>query len=330
MRLPFDLPKNSLPKNLLYKNRLTTAALVGASVLVSGGVASALPASPAIAAPIAAPAAPAASPGADTEVAANEVVLLQGSTRASYFWDDSSGRAGDTGLPASGKPMQKGMIASPSWPLFTEGYVVYKGKKAKFFVGDRGPGVPSNVGVMIDLDAKTFADLTGGRFNSATLGVDGNGGMGHINVKYVVTKWGDGVGKKNHPVAFSTGAWRYRDANPAKPPQTVLVKAEQSKKAVKTQQAIQTFAKPKIMSEPLIAPGAIIAAKPVALSGADTKAAEQGVRDLGANAPVAAATSAAPSATTAATLALAGVLAAGGATYLVTGRLRRRAVAEES
>ncbi|MER5620350.1 hypothetical protein ABT061_04830 [Streptosporangium sp. NPDC002544] len=325
MRLPFDLPKNGLIKNLSYKNRLTTAALVGASVLVSAGVASALPASPAVAAP-----ASAASPGADTEVAANEVVLLKGSTRASYFWDDSSGRAGDTGLPASGKPMQKGMIASPSWPLFTEGYVVYKGKKAKFFVGDRGPGVPSNVGVMIDLDAKTFADLTGGRFNPATLGVDGNGGMGHIDVKYVVTKWGDGVGKKNHPVAFSTGAWRYRDANPAKPPQTVLVKAEQSKKAVKAQQVSQTFAKPKIMSEPLTAPGAIVAAKPVALSGADAKAAEQGVRDLGATAPVAAATPAGPSATTAATLALVGVLAAGGATYLVAGHLRRRAVAEES
>ncbi|MFI6454107.1 hypothetical protein ACIBF6_21405 [Streptosporangium amethystogenes] len=319
MRLPSALPTNGLLKHLPYKNRLATAALVGASVLVSGGVASALPASPAAAAP---------SPGADTETVANEVVLLQGSTRASYFWDDSSGRAGDTGLPASGKPMQKGMIASPSWPLFTEGYVVYKGKKAKFFVGDRGPGVPSNSGVMIDLDAKTFADLTDGRFNSATLGVDGNGGMGHIDVKYVVTKWGDGVGKKNHPVAFSTGAWRYRDANPAKPPQTALVKAEQSKKTVKTRQAIQTFAKPKIMSEPLTAPETVIAAKPVALSGAGAEAAEQGVRDLGANAPVAATTSTDPSA--AATLALAGVLVAGGATYLVAGRIRRRAVAEES
>ncbi|GAA0836072.1 hypothetical protein ACFQVD_42435 [Streptosporangium amethystogenes subsp. fukuiense] len=322
MRLPFGLPENGLPKSLPYKNRLATAALVGAGLLVSGGVVSALPASPAAAAP-----ASVASPGADTEPVANGVVLLQGSTRASYFWDDSSGRAGDTGLPASGKPMQKGMIASPSWPLFTEGYVVYKGKKAKFFVGDRGPGVPSNSGVMIDLDAKTFADLTGGRFNPATLGVDGNGGMGHIDVKYVVTKWGDGVGKKNHPVAFSTGAWRYRDANPAKPPQTALVKAERSKKSVKTQQAIQTFAKPKIMSEPLTAPEAIIAAKPLALSGA-AGAAEQEVRDLGATAPVAAETSTGPS--TAASLALAGVLAAGGGTYLVAGRLRRRAVAEES
>ncbi|MDR8413025.1 hypothetical protein MTP10_30370 [Nonomuraea sp. 3-1Str] len=145
-------------------------------------------------------------------------VLLKGSTTASYFWDDSSGRAGDTGLPASGKPMQKGLAASPSWPLMTEGYVMYKGKKAPFFVGDRGPGVPSSSGVMLDLDAKTFAQLTGGRFNSSTLGVDGVGGQGHIKVSYVITKWGNGAGKKNHPVAFSTGAWRRVDHNPAKPP----------------------------------------------------------------------------------------------------------------
>ncbi|MFF0310821.1 hypothetical protein ACFYSC_25615 [Streptosporangium sp. NPDC004379] len=151
-----------------------------------------------------------------------KTVMLKGQTKASYFWDDSSGRAGDTGLPASGKPMQKGMIASPSWPLFTEGYVIYKGKKAKFFVGDRGPGVPSSSGVMIDLDAKTFADLTGGTFNPGTLGVDGNGGMGHIKVDYVITKWGDGPGKKNDPVPFSTGAWGKRDGDPAKPVQITV------------------------------------------------------------------------------------------------------------
>ncbi|MFB4277055.1 hypothetical protein ACBJ59_17310 [Nonomuraea sp. MTCD27] len=154
---------------------------------------------------------------ADTDT--DEKVLLKGSTTASYFWDDSSGRAGDTGLPASGKPMQKGLAASPSWPLLTEGYVVYKGKKMPFFVGDRGPGAPSNRGIMLDLDAKTFAELTGGEFNSDTLGVDGVGGQGHIEVDYVITKWGDGVGKKNYPVAFSTGAWAERDRNPATPPQ---------------------------------------------------------------------------------------------------------------
>ena len=141
-----------------------------------------------------------AGPAAHADVDDNQKVLLQGSTTASYFWDDSSGRAGDTGLPASGKPMQKGMAASPSWPLMTEGYVVYKGKKMPFFVGDRGPGAPSSTGVMLDLDAKTFAELTGGRFNSRTLRVDSNGGKGHIKVDYVITKWGKGVGKKNHPV----------------------------------------------------------------------------------------------------------------------------------
>ncbi|WP_244894203.1 hypothetical protein, partial [Planobispora rosea] len=143
--------------------------------------------------------------------------MLKGATTASYYWDDASGRNGDTGLPASGKPMQKGLAASPSWPLLTEGYVIYNGKKAPFFVGDRGPGEPSNRGIMLDLDAKTFADLTGGTFNTDTLAVDGNGGKGHIKVSYVITKWGPGVGKKNHPVPFETGAWGKKDRNPAKP-----------------------------------------------------------------------------------------------------------------
>ncbi|MEV0589022.1 hypothetical protein [Nonomuraea sp. NPDC050310] len=155
-------------------------------------------------------------------------ILLKGTTTASYYWDDSSGRNGDTGLPASGKPMQKGMAASPSWPLFTEGYVVYKGKKAPFFVGDRGPGNPSNRGIMLDLDAKTFAYLLGGTFNDSSLSVEGVGGEGHAKVQYVITKWGDGVGKKNHPVAFSTGAWGRKDSNPAKP--IPLVKKTEPKK----------------------------------------------------------------------------------------------------
>ncbi|MBF8189598.1 hypothetical protein ITP53_28450 [Nonomuraea sp. K274] len=144
-------------------------------------------------------------------------VLLQGSTTASYFWDDASGRAGDTGLPASGRPMSKGMAASPSWPLMTEGYVVYQGKKVPFFVGDRGPGKPSSRGVMLDLDGETFAELTGGTFDTGTLSVEDNGGRGHIKLQYVVTKWGDGVGLKNHPVAFSTRAWAETDTTPVKP-----------------------------------------------------------------------------------------------------------------
>ncbi|GAA3448082.1 hypothetical protein [Planomonospora venezuelensis] len=152
-----------------------------------------------------------------TQQATGEQVMLKGDTTASYYWDDSSGRNGDTGLPASGKPMQKGLAASPSWPLLTEGYVLYNGKKAPFFVGDRGPGTPSNRGIMLDLDAKTFADLTGGTFNPDTLSVDGINGEGHIKVTYVITKWGKGVGKKNHPVPFATGAWGEKDTNPAKP-----------------------------------------------------------------------------------------------------------------
>ncbi|WP_230879836.1 hypothetical protein [Planomonospora sp. ID67723] len=159
-----------------------------------------------------------APPAAGAAQADNDQqVMLKGSTTASYFWDDGSGRAGDTGLPASGKPMQKGLAASPSWPLLTEGYVVHKGKKAPFFVGDRGPGEPSGRGIMLDLDAKTFADLTGGTFDPRTLTVHGNGGLGHIKVDYVITKWGPGVGKKNHPVPFSTRAWSIRDTDPAEP-----------------------------------------------------------------------------------------------------------------
>ncbi|MEU4225582.1 hypothetical protein AB0F17_14915 [Nonomuraea sp. NPDC026600] len=172
-----------------------------------------------------------AATAAHADSGTDKKVLLKGSTTASYFWDDSSGRAGDTGLPASGKPMQKRLAASPSWPLMTEGYVVYKGKKMPFFVGDRGPGTPSSSGVMLDLDAKTFADLTGGRFNSSTLGVDGVGGQGHIKVGYIITKWGNGPGKKNYPVAYSTGAYARVDHNPAKPPQVAAPKTVSPKPA---------------------------------------------------------------------------------------------------
>ncbi|MEV7964617.1 hypothetical protein AB0O34_01365 [Sphaerisporangium sp. NPDC088356] len=153
---------------------------------------------------------------------ASKPMLLKGSTKASYFWDDSSGRMGDTGLPAIGKPMQKGLFASPSWPLGTEGYVLYKDKKAPFFIGDRGPGIPSESGVMLDIDGKTFAELTGGTFNNSSLVVTGFD-AGHIKVDYVITKWGNGVGKKNYPVPFSNGAWGVVDKNPAKPPAPVVL-----------------------------------------------------------------------------------------------------------
>ncbi|MBP2703199.1 hypothetical protein JOL79_05215 [Microbispora sp. RL4-1S] len=136
----------------------------------------------------------------------NEQVLLAGSTTGSYFWDDASGRQGDTGMPAIGKPMQKGLFASPSWPLGTEGYIFYNGKQAKFFIGDRGPGVPSEDGVMLDIDGKTFAQLTGASWNDDTLTV--NGDQGHIQVQYVVTKWGPGPGKRGEPLPFSSGAWK--------------------------------------------------------------------------------------------------------------------------
>ncbi|MEU6410035.1 hypothetical protein [Microbispora sp. NPDC046933] len=145
------------------------------------------------------------------------MVLHAGKTTASYFWDDGSGVNGDTGAPASGKPMQKGLAASPSWPMGTKGYVIYKGKKADFFIGDRGPGVPSSSGVMLDLDGKTFAELTGGTWNTDSLTVEDAGGLGHIPVKYVITQWGKGLGKTGAPKPFSTGAYGVRD-HPEPPP----------------------------------------------------------------------------------------------------------------
>ncbi|WP_419673295.1 hypothetical protein [Herbidospora cretacea] len=144
--------------------------------------------------------------------------LYEGSTTASYFWDDGSGRNGDTGAPASGQPMQKGLAASPSWPMGTEGYVMHDGRKAPFFVGDRGPGSPSSNGVMLDLDGKTFAELTGGTWNDGSLTVEGNGGAGHIDVDYVITKWGDGLGKKGAPEPFSSGAYNSRGGPDEAPP----------------------------------------------------------------------------------------------------------------
>ncbi|GLV52880.1 hypothetical protein TBS_34420 [Thermobispora bispora] len=171
-------------------------------------------------APIALPAQP-ASPEATGDAAAcpdgGELVMYRGSTTASYFWDDGSGINGDTGLPASGLPMQKGLAASPSWPLGTKGYVLYQGKKAEFFIGDRGPGIPSSKGVMLDLDGQTFAELTGGTWNPESLTVDGIGGIGHIQVEYVITEWGSGPGIKGEPRPFASGAYRVKDDSQPSP-----------------------------------------------------------------------------------------------------------------
>ncbi|WP_181874452.1 hypothetical protein [Marinitenerispora sediminis] len=134
-----------------------------------------------------------------TAPADNGEVLLQGDTKASYFWDDGSGINGDTGAPASGEPMQQGMFASPSWPLGTKGYIEYEGQTVEFFIGDRGPGDPSsNCNVMLDLDGKTFAELVGGSWNESGLYVEGTD-LGHINVTYHITEWGDGPGTPGAP-----------------------------------------------------------------------------------------------------------------------------------
>ncbi|MFF3668814.1 hypothetical protein [Microtetraspora malaysiensis] len=190
----------------LRKNRKLTAltAVAGAAFVgVSAFGVTAANAAPAAVAPV-----KAAHTSQVAQAPEMEQAIFHGSTKGSYFWDDASGRQGDTGLPAIGKPMQKGLFSSPSWPLGTEGYIIYKGKKAKFFIGDRGPGVPSESGVMLDIDGKTFAELTGGSWNTNTLTVENNGDEGHIEIDYVVTKWGKGPGTKGAPQPFSSGAWR--------------------------------------------------------------------------------------------------------------------------
>ncbi|WP_067469756.1 hypothetical protein [Actinomadura macra] len=125
-------------------------------------------------------------------------VILSGRTTASYFWDDGSGVNGDTGAPAGGRPMQKGLFASPSWPLHTKVRVSYDGRSITGFVGDRGPGRPSHNGVMLDLDTYTFRYLLdGGKPKSK---YNAGGGEGHIKgVKWEVLKWGSGAGKRGAP-----------------------------------------------------------------------------------------------------------------------------------
>jgi hypothetical protein len=130
-------------------------------------------------------------------------VLLSGKTTSSYFWDDGSGVRGDTGEPASGEPMQKGMFASPSWPMMTKVKVTYKGRSVTGFVGDRGPGEPSHRGVMLDLDTYTFRYLVdGGKPDSD---YDTGTSEGHLKgVKWEVLKWGKGAGEKGDPQPFGS------------------------------------------------------------------------------------------------------------------------------
>ncbi|GIH69831.1 hypothetical protein [Sphaerimonospora thailandensis] len=189
----FDLRNNRSVSKL---SALACTVAVGASLVA---------AAPAPVAPVVKPVNQTVT-ASDNTAPMQEEVLLRGTTLGSYFWDDASGRQGDTGLPAIGLPMQKGMFASPSWPLGTEGYIFYKGKKAPFFIGDRGPGVPSESGVMLDIDGKTFAELVGESWNEDSLTVSGD--EGHIQVDYVVTKWGDGPGTPGEPLPFSSGAWQ--------------------------------------------------------------------------------------------------------------------------
>ncbi|MFC3995694.1 hypothetical protein ACFOVU_07200 [Nocardiopsis sediminis] len=135
-------------------------------------------------------------------MSSSDTPIQYGHVKSSYFWDDGSGINGDTGAPASGEPMQKGLFASPSWPLGTEGYVEYNGQRADFFIGDRGPGDPAEgCNVLLDLDGQTFAELTGQSWDDTSLTV--SGGEGHIDLEYYITKWGDGPGTPGAPQPMS-------------------------------------------------------------------------------------------------------------------------------
>ena len=143
--------------------------------------------------------------GSSPHKTAKKNVLYSGTTTSSYFWDDGSGVAGDTGMPAGGKPMQKGLFASPSWPMHTKVKVSYHGRTVTGFVGDRGPGEPSHRGVMLDLDTHTFRYLVDGgkpkdNYNTGT-------GKGHLEgVKYEILKWGEGKGVKGEPEPYGDGS----------------------------------------------------------------------------------------------------------------------------
>lgn len=163
--------------------------------------------------------------------------IQHGQVTATYFWDDGSGINGDTGMPAGGEPMQKGLFSSPSWPLGTEGYIVYEEHKVDFFIGDRGPGVPSHdCDVLLDIDGKTFAEITGQTWDDTDYTV--SGGNGHLQVEYYITEWGDGHGSEGAPHPFQQPENTCEDAvSPI--PEEVLAKEEpeEPEKAEKAEKA---------------------------------------------------------------------------------------------
>ncbi|WP_030171962.1 hypothetical protein [Spirillospora albida] len=180
------------------------AGVIGAGVAAAAG--DTAPAEAEAPATVDAPQAKAAAKSAgnavrDAVAPRREKALLTGTTTASYFWDDGSGVNGDTGAPASGRPMRRGMFASPSWPLLTKVRVTYRGRSVIGFVGDRGPGAPSHAGIMLDLDTYTFRYLLDGR-KPASRYTSGTG-EGHLErVRYEVLAWGKGAGERGAPRPF--------------------------------------------------------------------------------------------------------------------------------
>ena len=173
-----------------------------------------------------------------------------GSVTATYFWDDASGINGDTGMPAGGEPMQKGLFSSPSWPLGTEGYVEYEGKTAEFFIGDRGPGNPSHdCDVLLDMDGKTFAELTGESWDDESYVV--SGGSGHLyDVEYYITKWGDGNGTEGAPHPFQQPENQCEDAVSPIPEEALQEEEPEEEEPAVAESAEEDSAEEKSVEEP--------------------------------------------------------------------------------
>lgn len=137
-------------------------------------------------------------------------VLYKGSTTASYFWDDGSGINGDTGAPASGLPMQKGLAASPSWPMGTKATSSTRGRRPSSSSETAGRSAVGQ-GHHARPRRQDVRRVDGRHVEHRVVHRRRVGGMGHIPIEYVITEWGPGPGKKGAPKPFSTGAYRVVD-----------------------------------------------------------------------------------------------------------------------
>ncbi|WP_211266906.1 CAP domain-containing protein [Nonomuraea candida] len=141
--------------------------------------------------------------------------LVTGVMKASYFWDDGSGTAGDTGKPASGQDMRKGCFASPMWPLGTKVTVKARGRTATGEVCDFGPGWPAEKAtdpILLDLDTHTFAYLAAGK--KPKTDYDAGVPEGHLQLTAYITKWGTGRSYKDRDKFWRSEFWLRSKSTP--------------------------------------------------------------------------------------------------------------------